>query len=117
MCIRDRSYISGLSIIAGSIDSENKNIILRNYIQGMIKSYTLGIKQEYGCLLYTSSNYHNIQGTNAVYDHGMDSFSVALNQGILSLQNGENDIIIVEMCIRDRDMFSKDNFGTVNSSL
>lgn len=42
------SYISGLSIIAGSIDSENKNIILRNYIQGMIKSYTLGIKQEYG---------------------------------------------------------------------
>ena len=41
------------------------------------------------------SNYHNIQGTNAVYDHGMDSFSVALNQGILSLQNGENDIIIV----------------------
>lgn len=39
------SYISGLSIIAGSIDSENKNIILRNYIQGMIKSYTLGIKQ------------------------------------------------------------------------
>lgn len=41
------------------------------------------------------SNYHNIQGTNAVFDHGIDSFSVALNQGILSLQNEENDIIVV----------------------
>lgn len=42
------SYISGLSIIANSIDAENKNMILRNYIQSMVRYYTLGIKQEYG---------------------------------------------------------------------
>ncbi|MFC3932705.1 TetR/AcrR family transcriptional regulator [Streptococcus dentapri] len=41
------SYISGLSIIAGSIDSDEKNMILKNYIQSMVKLYTLGIKHEY----------------------------------------------------------------------
>ncbi|CBL92478.1 hypothetical protein GCM10025878_00680 [Leuconostoc gasicomitatum] len=41
------------------------------------------------------SNYHNIQGCNAVYDAGVNSFSTALNQGVLSLINGENDFIVV----------------------
>ncbi|WP_288562671.1 TetR/AcrR family transcriptional regulator [uncultured Streptococcus sp.] len=42
------SYISGLSIVASSIDSEDKNKVLTNYIRSMVELYTLGIKQEYG---------------------------------------------------------------------
>ena len=42
------SYISGLSIVASSINSENKDVVLRNYIQSMVKLYTLGIKRENG---------------------------------------------------------------------
>lgn len=41
------------------------------------------------------SNYHNLQGSNAVYDRGPQSFEVALNQALLSLINDENDVVIV----------------------
>lgn len=41
------------------------------------------------------SNYHNLQGSNAVYDCGCKSFEVALNQALLSLINDENDVVIV----------------------
>ncbi len=40
------------------------------------------------------ANYFDTQGSNAMYDMDIGSFAAALHQGLLSLNNGENDLII-----------------------
>lgn len=54
------------------------------------------------------ANYYDTQGINAAYDMDIGSFAAALHQGLLSLNNYENDAIIVGAAnCNDLDEFHK----------